>query len=264
MAIELVDGHAGRAHVGSDDLAVLNAATYGVADCVFDVGERLRCTMDTANRALVASGAGMVGGRRWRVDGQESLSVESGTQGQRRNDLVVARYGNDGGVESVHLEVVRGESGPDGPRDPAVGRDGLALWRIPIDGINAGEPQRLFRVADTLGGIRRELDGIEVFPTGRTGWWCWRHGGCVTITFGGMLELRDWEDTTLFTLPRRFRPYAETYGHVIFNEGGKVALLDVMSDEAGGAVRIRGLGGGDTSRWAFCSVTYAATGEELK
>lgn len=158
MAIELVDGHAGRAHVGSDDLAVLNAATYGVADCVFDVGERLRCTMDTANRALIASGAGMVGGRRWRVDGQESLSVESGTQGQRRNDLVVARYGNDGGVESVHLEVVRGESGPDGPQDPAVGRDGLALWRIPIDGINAGEPQRMFRVADTVSSLRRGID----------------------------------------------------------------------------------------------------------
>lgn len=272
MAIELVDGHSGRGHIGGDDKGSLHAGIVGRESVALDVGSVLACSMAGANAATVGTGDVLVHGRHVRVTAPERVTIESGTQGQRRNDVIAVRYHRAGDVETATLEVVKGTAS-DQPKDPPMPSDGSALdgaaddymplWRIPIDGINAGEPQRMFRVADTLGGIRRELDGIEAFPTGRTGWWCWRHGGCVTISFGGQLELRDWEDTTLFTLPRRFRPYAETFGHVIFN-GGKVALLDVMSDEAGGAVRIRGLGGGDTAAWAFCSVTYAAIGEELK
>ena len=145
MAFEIVDGMTGTKHISSDDLAALNTATVGKADCVLQYGNDFALTMASANSATLGTGVGMVGGKRFWNQAATSLTIQSGTQGQKRNDLVVARYAKtSAGIESITPVVVKGTPTTGTPADPATTANDLKLWRVPLDGINAGTPVRLF------------------------------------------------------------------------------------------------------------------------
>lgn len=154
MAFEIVDGMTGTKHISSDDLAALNTATVGKADCVLEYGDDFALTMASANSATLGTGVGMVGGKRFWNQAAVSLTVQSGTQGQKRNDLIVARYAKDGsGIESITPVVIKGTPSADAAADPEVTANDLKLWRIPLDGINAGAPVRLFETVEPLASL---------------------------------------------------------------------------------------------------------------
>lgn len=145
MAFEIVDGMTGTKHISSDDLSALNIATIGKADCVLKYGDNFKLTMNSANSATLGTGVGMVGGKRFWNQAATSLTVKSGTQGQKRNDLVVARYAKtSAGIESITPVVVNGTPSTGTAADPATTSNDLKLWRIPLDGISVGEPVKLF------------------------------------------------------------------------------------------------------------------------
>lgn len=145
MAFEIVDGMTGTKHISSDDLAALNTATVGKADCVLEYGDDFKLTMASANSATLGTGVGMVGGKRFWNQAAVSLTVQSGTHGQKRNDLIVARYAKtSAGIESITPVVIKGTPSADAAADPEVTANDLKLWRIPLDGINAGAPVKLF------------------------------------------------------------------------------------------------------------------------
>ena len=154
MAFEAVDACFGTPHISSDDLAALNEATIGKRDCVLRWGDDFKAVMTNANTCLVGTGVGMVGGKRFWNQAAVSLTVQGGTQGQKRNDLVVARYAKtSAGIESITPVVIKGTPVAGEPADPAVTANDLKLWRIPLDGINAGEPVRLFDPVTPLAAI---------------------------------------------------------------------------------------------------------------
>lgn len=145
MAFEIVDGMTGTKHISSDDLSALNVATIGKADCVLGYGDDFKLTMASANSATLGTGVGMVGGKRFWNQAATNLTVQSGTQGQKRNDLVVARYAKtSAGIESITPVVVKGAPSTGTAADPATTSNDLKLWRIPLDGISVGTPVRLF------------------------------------------------------------------------------------------------------------------------
>lgn len=154
MAFEIVDGMTGTKHISSDDLAALNTATVGKADCVLEYGDDFALTMASANSATLGTGVGMVGGKRFWNQAATSLTIQSGTQGQKRNDLVVARYAKtSAGIESIEPVVIKGTPSADAAADPEVTANDLKLWRIPLDGINAGAPVRLFKAVAPLASL---------------------------------------------------------------------------------------------------------------
>ena len=145
MAFEIVDGMTGTKHISSDDLSELNDALIGGGYHVWDYASAFLLTMGSANKAVIGSGVGMVDGKRFWNSGDIAVTVDSGTQGQKRNDLVVARYSRtSAGIESVEPVVIKGTPTTGTPSDPAVTTKDLKLWRIPIDGLNVGTPVRLF------------------------------------------------------------------------------------------------------------------------
>ena len=145
MAFEIVDGMTGTKHISSDDLSALNIATVGKADCVLGYGDNFELTMQSANSATLGTGVGMVGGKRFWNQAATNLTVQSGTQGQKRNDLVVARYAKtSAGIESITPVVIKGTPSTGTAADPATTSNDLKLWRIPLDGISVGTPVRLF------------------------------------------------------------------------------------------------------------------------
>ena len=166
MAFEIVDGMTGQKHISSDDLAALNTATVGKADCVLHYGDDFKLTMASANSATLGTGVGMVGGKRFWNQAATSLTIQSGTQGQKRNDLVVARYQKtSAGIESITPVVIKGTPTTGTAADPAVTANDLKLWRVPLDGINAGTPVRLFEPVTplaTLGESVSQLTHVEV------------------------------------------------------------------------------------------------------
>lgn len=154
MAFEIIDGMTGTKHISSDDLAALNTATVGKADCVLEYGDDFKLTMASANSATLGTGVGMVGGKRFWNQAATSLTIQSGTQGQKRNDLIVARYAKDGsGIESITPVVIKGTPSADTAADPEVTANDLKLWRIPLDGINAGAPVKLFDTVEPLASL---------------------------------------------------------------------------------------------------------------
>lgn len=164
MALEIVDGMTGTKHISSDDLSALNIATIGKADCVLEYGDNFKLTMASANSATLGTGVGMVGGKRFWNQAATSLTVQSGTQGKKRNDLVVARYAKTGtGVESITPVVIKGTPATGTAADPATTSNDLKLWRIPLDGIGVGTPVKLF---DTVASLAKLGDpGLRVLAT---------------------------------------------------------------------------------------------------
>ena len=162
MAFEIVDGMTGTKHISSDDLAALNTATVGKADCVLEYGDDFKLTMSSANSATLGTGVGMVGGKRFWNQAATSLTIQSGTQGQKRNDLVVARYQKtSAGIESITPLVIKGAPTTGAAADPATTANDLKLWRVPLDGINAGTPVRLFEPVIPLATLGESVSPME-------------------------------------------------------------------------------------------------------
>ena len=214
MAFEIVDGMTGTKHISSDDLAALNIATVGKADCVLEYGSGFELTMALANSATLGTGVGMVGGKRFWNQAAVSLTVQGGTQGQKRNDLVVARYAKtSAGIESITPVVIKGTPVAGEPADPATAANDLKLWRIPLDGINAGDPVRLFEPVAPLASCG-EVGTWSATVTGGTGTidvTCVNHIGVARVNAWPRGGDGSWAGDRLsnIELDERFRPKAD-------------------------------------------------------
>lgn len=162
MSFEIVDGMTGTKHISSDDLSALNVATIGKANCVLKYGDDFKLTMASANSATLGTGVGMVGGKRFWNQAATSLTVQSGTQGQTRNDLVVARYAKtSAGIESITPVVIKGTPSTGTAADPATTSNDLKLWRIPLNGITVGTPVKLFDTVASLASLEESVSKLE-------------------------------------------------------------------------------------------------------
>lgn len=177
--MHLVTGYAGKEHITAVDQAAFNAALIGTGQFVLDKGKVFEAQVISNNQIRVFDGELMVQGRFVRLDSGTyvDLSIDNGAQGMKRNDLVVARYTkhNTTGVEDVDLVVIKGTAAASKPSDPAhtegditngaAAQHDFPLWRIPIDGLNVGEPVALFEPFSdslrTLPGIRQQVLDIH-------------------------------------------------------------------------------------------------------
>lgn len=161
--VELVTGHAGKAHATAEQAAGLNAGILGLDDYVLNVHDKLKITVVSANKVTIGTGELVMQGRHVSQGTPEDLIVTNGSQGQKRNDLIVCRYAKGSqSVESAKLVVVRGTPTTGTPTDPAVNTtsplDGgttydMPLYRIPLDGITIGTPVALFNVLKPMSDV---------------------------------------------------------------------------------------------------------------
>ena len=161
--VELVTGHAGKAHATAEQAAGLNAGILGLDDYVLDVHDKFKITVVSANKVTIGTGELVMQGRHVSQGTPEDLIVTNGSQGQKRNDLIVCRYTKSSqSVESAKLVVVRGTPTTGTPTDPAVNTtsplDGgttydMPLYRIPLDGITIGTPVALFNVLKPMSDV---------------------------------------------------------------------------------------------------------------
>lgn len=245
MAFEIVDGMTGTKHISSDDLSALNIATIGESNCVLNYGDNFKITMTNANTATLGTGVGMVGGKRFWNHAATNLTIKSGTQSKKRNDLVVARYAKtSAGIESITPVVIQGTPTTGTAADPEVTSSDLKLWRVPLNGISVGDPVKLFGPVASLATI-----GDSVSHDTKYAHLSWKapytdnkiqfdrignivicHGN-VKFTGSGQCNY----STANETLPKGFRP-TEANVPVVFSFAGNFALLF----EASGKVTMLG------------------------
>ena len=161
--VELVTGHANKAHATAEQAAGLNAGIIGLDDYVLDVHDKFKITVVSANKVTIGTGELVMQGRHVSQGTPEDLIVTNGSQGQKRNDLIVCRYAKGSqSIESAKLVVVRGTPTTGTPTDPAVNTtsplDGgttydMPLYRIPLDGITIGTPVALFNVLKPMSDV---------------------------------------------------------------------------------------------------------------
>ena len=161
--VELVTGHANKAHATAEQAAGLNAGILGLDDYVLNVHDKLKITVVSANKVTIGTGELVMQGRHVSQGTPEDLIVTNGSQGQKRNDLIVCRYTKGSqNIESAKLVVVRGTPTTGTPTDPAVNTtsplDGgttydMPLYRIPLDGITIGTPVALFNVLKPMSDV---------------------------------------------------------------------------------------------------------------
>lgn len=155
MTIELVDGKAGTAHISSEDKAIIHQAKFGAGDMVFEWGDAMSCTMQSANKAVIGTGCASIQGLDWHITNPETVTIQSGSSGKNRNDIICVHYHRETstGVEKVELVAFKGVPSDGAAVDPTIPSakilNGAAdaympLWRIPLTGITAGTPVRLF------------------------------------------------------------------------------------------------------------------------
>lgn len=231
MAFEAVDACFGTPHIASEDLAALNEATIGKSDCVMQWGDNFKATMSSANTCLVGTGVGMVGGKRFWNKAAVSLTVASGTQGQKRNDLVVARYTKKSdGTESIDPVVIKGTPTTGTAADPATTANDLKLWRVPLDGINAGTPVKLFEPVTplaTLGeSVSQDTGWVYLYNDSKWGSVEYRAkaGVCtIHVSVYGIAANSNWKVPT--TIPARFLPDSGSYVPLAHRQSNNIAQL---------------------------------------
>ena len=259
MALELIDGFAGKAHIGSDDLAALNSGCFGTGDYVFNYGQNLKATMTNANTCTIGTGALVSKGRRSVNLASTALTVQSGAQGQKRNDLVVARYAKASGtnVESCTLTVIKGTPVSYGTAaDPSVTAADMKRWRIPIDGITPGTPVQLFETIPSIDALRDSVSQGESASFLNNDLRFTRVGRTVYVSVDGEIDMGDnaWSTVIIGTLPNGLRPEMEVYFGLTVQASTAPVVLTVQAD---GTVATRALGGAVPGRgWAFGSGSY--------
>ena len=173
---ELVTGHAGKAHATAEQAAGLNAGILGLDDYVLNVHDKFELTVVSANKVTIGTGELVMQGRHVSQGTPEDLIVTNGSQGQKRNDLIVCRYAKGSqSVESAELVVVRGTPTTGTPTDPTLNTtsplDGgttydMPLYRIPLDGITIGTPVALFNVLKPMSDVWDSLTQMPDIESG--------------------------------------------------------------------------------------------------
>lgn len=144
---ELITGRGGTDHVDSEDFGALNAVTLGDGTYILS---GCSMAMKTATTLHIAAGELLMQGRHVRIKGAgEDIDVAVGTTGYNRNDLVALHYKQEGGIESVSVEVVAGTPTTGAASDPELGGGSIlngdaeayvAIARVPIVGLAPSEP----------------------------------------------------------------------------------------------------------------------------
>ena len=266
--VELVTGHAGKAHATAEQAAGLNAGILGLDDYVLNVHDKLKITVVSANKVTIGTGELVMQGRHVSQGTPEDLIVTNGSQGQKRNDLIVCRYAKGSqNIESAKLVVVRGTPTTGTPTDPAVNTtsplDGgttydMPLYRIPLDGITIGTPVPLFNVLRPMSDVWDSLTRTDVTTiiSGNYGTVNgYRSGPMVTLRIDWKLSASgSWNNGTFGTLPEGWRPPM----NLNFSYGGRDgANQKIINVNANGTMTYANQGGTQGTNAFGMTVSYA-------
>ena len=171
MAAHLVTGYAGHGHVTSADEGLYNAGVCGLDRYVLKTGTKFAYTIENSNLIRIGSGGLVDQGRYINIPTNTTVDVtiENGTQGKKRYDLIVMRYSKDQStsVETASVVVIKGTETSGTPVQPAcitgdiyagALQDDIPLYRVALDGLTITGVTKLFTEISPLADISSVLE----------------------------------------------------------------------------------------------------------
>ena len=257
-------------HVESKHDALMHAAMLGRSGYILKTRNwTVKPTAKDANNITIPAWDLVVEGRQIYIAAPTDVNIQSGSQGQKRRDLIVARYAlNSGtGVETVTLEAIKGKPSAGTPADPGIETGSiiggaivsdLPLCRVNLDGITITS-------IDTLVNVMHPLEDVWVSLT-RTDVTTLISGSYGTVKgyrSGLMVTLRiDWKSSasgswntgSFGTLPESWRPPMD----LNFSFGGRDgANQKIINVNANGTLAYANQGGTQGSDAFGMTVSYA-------
>ena len=173
MALELVTGYWGQNHVTAEQEADLNAGIFGSGFYVLPVGEKMRAEAVTSNQVRIFDGIFVGYGRQASIEegGYENVTIENGTAGLLRNDMIVIKYNKDeeSGIESVAFDVLKGQTGSTA-QDPVPNNQDIRagafesempLYRVKLNGLAIEAIEPLFTVPKSIPELMQDISDLE-------------------------------------------------------------------------------------------------------
>ena len=172
--MEIVTGYRGKPHITSEKWADLNRGIIGAEEYVLGVGRMFESELVSNNLLKIYDGCGVFQGREFSTLAGKSdeITIENGMQGEKRIDLIVARYtkNEDTKIETIEPVLIKGASSASDPVVPKHTegniRQGdliadMPLYEVELNGINVVEVRPLFQVLMNMNKINKYLSDKE-------------------------------------------------------------------------------------------------------
>ena len=158
--MNIITGYRGEPHVSSQQERDVNIGIFGSGTYIVNLGSNMAATVISANEVQIADGLVIAEGCSAEIAKgmSESVTIENGTQGMQRKDLIVVRYTKDAGtgVEDMQLAVITGTPATASPSVPAYTTGSIAngdtlvefpLYTVNIDGISIESVTRMVNIS---------------------------------------------------------------------------------------------------------------------
>lgn len=151
--------------------------TWGDGAYILQTGQMLEPQVQSSNEIRIRDGALMVQGALGcvKVNTYDPVTIQNGTQGMKRIDLICWQYTYDAeqDVESAEWVVIQGTPAESDPQQPAY-TDGdiqqgdspvqVPVFAVELDGINVTGVTTLLQTAPTLEELNSKLQGLLEDP----------------------------------------------------------------------------------------------------
>lgn len=257
-------------HVESKHDALMHAAMLGRGGYILKTRNwTMKPTAKDANNITIPAWDLVVEGRQIYIAAPTDVNIQSGSQGQNRRDLIVARYAlNSGtGVETVTLEAIKGKPSAATPADPGIETGSiiggaivsdLPLCRVNLDGITITSIDTLVNVMQPLEDVWDSLTHTDV-TTLISG----NYGTVKGYRSGPMVTLRiDWKSSAsgswntgnFGTLPESWRPPMDLNFSYGGRDGANQKTINIHAD---GTMTYSNQGGTQGTNAFGMTVSYA-------
>ena len=257
-------------HVESKHDALMHAAMLGRSGYILKTRNwTMKPTAKDANNITIPAWDLVVEGRQIYIAAPTDVNIQSGSQGQKRRDLIVARYALDSGtgVETVTLEAIKGKPSAATPADPGIETGSiiggaivsdLPLCRVNLDGITITSIDTLVNVMQPLEDVWDSLTQTEVLTLINSTYGTvkgYRRGSLVTLRIDWKSSASgSWNTGNFGTLPESWRPPMD----LNFSYGGRDgANQKTINVNANGTMTYANQGGTQGANAFGMTVSYA-------
>lgn len=172
--MDIITGYTGTPHITAENDRDINIGIFGSKSYALQTGTMLTAEISNNNEIKVRDGVIMHQGCAASIkkNTYDSVTINNGSQGMKRIDLIVARYEKqpETNVESLKLKVLQGTPAEESPQVPAhtegdiQAGDTVAdmpLYEVEIDGLNITKIRKVFQTMGDLESVNGNIISAE-------------------------------------------------------------------------------------------------------